>query len=442
MDEVAMTRLLHHEIFSCCHHSCALVQGLRQAVDFLVGLEVTVTTTESSNSTKERRIANVTNHAIEAAIAYLGTLEIFRMLKPKAWNTKYLVDDSVTLPSCELMIAVHIGDIGTVKTLLEREVTDGLSRAQAASKVLSLAVGQGDIKMFDLFLKYGASVKWGRPIYSATQIRPPCRQATTYGTPLEAACSIGHYPIIELLLDPKYGLTLADYKGIQPLPTLITLAYENTMRLEIRQTHRSSEEVHDLVQLLLTKGTFADQSDIQRDLLYEACKYGNEQLAAALIDACGRNPGGWHLYFAAEAGRLEMVKLLLARGAQRKLRFRYDALVAAAGKGHEKFVEILLTHEGLDLAHLDVDCKREHLVLQAFVDAACFGETHIMEVFLDRGLDLTARGCGQEAIDGATIIGQEGAVRLLRDKGVRTERLSLDENGNSRYLDPYGELRD
>jgi hypothetical protein len=121
------------------------------------------------------------------------------------------------------------------------------------------------------------------------------------------------------------------------------------------------------------------------------------------------------------------------------LTFSRDALAVAASKGRKEVVEILLAHEDLDLANLDMGRSRGMRVPRAFVEAACFGQTHIMEMFLDKSLDLAAADCGQEAIDAAAVIGHKGVVRLLLDKGTCTETYS----GNKRIMslrDPCGEF--
>lgn len=62
-----------------------------------------------------------------------------------------------------------------------------------------------------------------------------------------------------------------------------------------------------------------------------------------------------------------------------------------------------------------------------------------MELFLDEGPDFAAADCGQEAIDAAGVIGHEGALRLLLDKGMCTETYLGDKRIMS-LRDLYGEL--
>jgi hypothetical protein len=60
-------------------------------------------------------------------------------------------------------------------------------------------------------------------------------------------------------------------------------------------------------------------------------------------------------------------------------------------KSRKEDVESLLAHEGPDLANLDIRRSMGMHVSRVFVEAACFGQIHIMELFLDKGLDLAGR---------------------------------------------------
>jgi hypothetical protein len=119
-------------------------------------------------------------------------------------------------------------------------------------------------------------------------LNPSWRKSVIYRTPLETACSRGHTRIVDPLLDPTHGLTLPGE------------AYENAMRFLVRKP---------------------------RTILCDACEYGNEHLATTMIDAYSWDVAyksknmGVPLFYVAEQGQAQMVKTILARGAERVLDF-------------------------------------------------------------------------------------------------------------------------
>ena len=140
-----------------------------------------------------------------------------------------------------------------------------------------------------------------------------------------------------------------------------------------------------------------------------------------LIDATtrGRRTA---LYLAAEEGHLEMVTLLIAKGADvsRIDRHGYAALHRSAGKGHTDVVKLLIA-KGADVNHRSKAYPRGthwgswtplHM-------AAREGHKDTVEILLKKGADINARGdLGHTPLYEALIREKPDMVKLLIDKGA------------------------
>lgn len=95
--------------------------------------------------------------------------------------------------------------------------------------------------------------------------------------------------------------------------------------------------------------------------------------------------GDTALYNAARLGHLEIVRLLLQRGAEAVLpRYGgYTPINAAANNGHTKVVELLLEEHQIDIG------KPENEGRGPLYNAAYYGHYEIVRLLLDRGADAT-----------------------------------------------------
>ena len=182
----------------------------------------------------------------------------------------------------------------------------------------------------------------------------------------------------------------------------------------------------DMTKLLLKHGAKPDiHIDGEDTLLLVASEAENTELVGTLLDAgsdINWNGGmnGTALYVACRKQKTEMVKLLLAHGANPNIQQcdRYDhALQAACVNGHEEIVDLLLKHE----AKTDLIGGYFDNALQA---ACVAGNVSITRMLLSHGADATRIGgaCGNAML--AAVDGQnEMIVDILLDCGV-----SINEN--------------
>lgn len=120
------------------------------------------------------------------------------------------------------------------------------------------------------------------------------------------------------------------------------------------------------------------------------------------------------LYYAARAGLIKPVELLLIRGADINAYGRryHNALRAASIAGHQKVVQLLL-EEGADF-NIQGD---EHG--NALIAASSGGHKDVVRLLLDKGADVNALGGTYgNALQAASYWGHEDVMRFLIDKGA------------------------
>ena len=134
--------------------------------------------------------------------------------------------------------------------------------------------------------------------------------------------------------------------------------------------------------------------ELSGDPLTSACYSGNVELARFLLDR-GANPNSdypWGDYTAliwaiiGDHASLEMVRLLLARGAMVK---GTGALVAAAEHGNREAIELLLEKEDADLEEVEeygaYDGRKLDGMGTALYKAAAEGHADIVDLLLKKG---------------------------------------------------------
>ena len=139
---------------------------------------------------------------------------------------------------------------------------------------------------------------------------------------------------------------------------------------------------------------------------------------------------GTPLYYASEAGLLELVRMLIERGmdvnAQAGI-YGY-ALQAASYKGHIDVVHLLLANE----ADVNAQGGYHGNALQA---AASIDAENIMKLLFKHGADVNAVGGAYgTALIGACDCGSGNAVKLLLDKGADVNVLGDDLDGSALYI--------
>lgn len=132
----------------------------------------------------------------------------------------------------------------------------------------------------------------------------------------------------------------------------------------------------------------------------------------ATATQAGREPAMWH---AANNGRLEVMELLLDRGADLDARynFGYTILMKAAFNDYAKVVEFMLDKGA------DPNIKNE-FGGTPLMFAAGLGGTEVVQLLLDKGVDVNAVDeNGKTALMYAAKEGRTENVRLLKQAGAK-----------------------
>lgn len=241
---------------------------------------------------------------------------------------------------------------------------------ESGRTLLDLAVGLGRADVVQVLLEYGADAD------------KPSRGRT----PLEIAAAAGECLIAELLL--ANGATPAGSDAI----------------------HVAAAAGHDdVLKLLLAKPAAASpRAPSPSSSSSSALSFSSSSCATTSIDAAGRD-GKTPLRVAAEAGRRDAVRALLAAGARAEARCGTDgatALHAAARRGDEAVARLLLAHGAAGTAGV-----RDAAGRTAFEVAAEEGHA-------GRIMDLLGLG---EAVLAAARKGEARAVRRAADGGASVQ---------------------
>ena len=126
------------------------------------------------------------------------------------------------------------------------------------------------------------------------------------------------------------------------------------------------------------------------------------------------NTIGPSIYYASEAGLLQLLKQLIQTGADVNARggLYGNTLQAASYNGHQGIIHLLLD-KGADI---NASGGQHGSALQA---ASFMGHENIVQILLDAGADVNAQGgeCGN-ALHAASFMGHENIVQILLDAGA------------------------
>ncbi|KAF7047123.1 hypothetical protein CFC21_056084 [Triticum aestivum] len=284
-----------------------------------------------------------------------------------ARKKQVFVDSGIRASFVGAEVAARLVATGAVEAL--REVLDRSDPAwraadaedESGSTLLDLAVGLGRADIVQVLLEYGADAD------------KPSRGRT----PLEIAAASGECLIAELLLANG-----AKHAGSDALHVAAAAGHD------------------DVLKLLLGKPASASPRSSSSSASFSG--------SFTSIDAAGRE-GKTPLRLAAEGGRREAVKALLAAGARADTRCGTDggtALHAAARRGDEAVARLILAHGVAGTASVR-DAKGK----TAYETAAEEGHTGRIMDFLGLG----------EAILAAARKGEARAVRRAADGGASVE---------------------
>ncbi|KAF7939835.1 hypothetical protein EAE99_001640 [Botrytis elliptica] len=268
-------------------------------------------------------------------------------------------------------------------------------------------------------------------------------------TPLLIAAELGHFPVVQLLINSKANLFAKDYQQENALhkaarkghveivkqlvsvqPSLIEIPYEE--HFNKTALHIAIDRRHEgVIRALIEAGADVNASDelsltplmkVVVDNLPDAIDLLIEK--GAHVDAKGFREHA-ALSMAANAGNIVAVKKLLAAGAEvdaGKDTYSGTALVRAASSGHKN----------------DALVAKELILHGADVNAVCNGETvlmhsalhpSVMKLLIEAGANIEAKDAeGETVLHKAAKVGRDDSVQALIEAGANLHVKTFEGN--------------
>lgn len=270
---------------------------------------------------------------------------------------------------------------------------------------------------------------------------------TYYGTPLMCAARGGRCDIARLLLKHRSAEHLAEFPHRSALSLAAFDGNEETVRLllEAVQSQQWTKNQWNWLQepmveaargghqqlVDLLKETAVDLFDdsallveaLITSVLFQAAHHGHVDLVRSALDngACPNNSERSHppIWYAASRGHNNVVRLLLARGADQSQPANGNPLIIAVRRGFRSTAEVLLDHGDYDF---NLELLNEWVNTAPLKVAAEHGQAHMVRFILDRGFDLDRYPeVGQMAIKWAAANGYDTVVRMLCEAGINVD---------------------
>ncbi|XP_062525122.1 ankyrin repeat domain-containing protein 17 isoform X10 [Bombyx mori] len=288
-----------------------------------------------------------------------------------------------------LVEACSDGDVGTVRKLL----TEGRSvheTTEEGEPLLSLACSAGYYELAQVLLAMHASVE-------DRGIKGDC-------TPLMEAASAGHVDIVRLLLAHGADVNAVSGSGNTPLMYACAGGHEDCVRA-LLDNGANVEDHNENGHTPLMEAASAGHVGVAKILLEHGAginTHSNEFKESALTLACYK-------------GHLDMVRFLLAAGADRehKTDEMHTALMEASMDGHVEVARLLLD-SGAQV-NMPTDSFESPLTL-----AACGGHVDLAMLLLERGANIEeVNDEGYTPLMEAAREGHEEMVALLLGQGAQ-----------------------
>ena len=292
---------------------------------------------------------------------------------------------------CALTALAYLGDISRVKALLDAGV-DVNAGSWVMGKLLQAAVARGHTEIAVLLLKNGAD---------ANSVNSKLGK-----TALQLACLAGHEEIVRILLSPEYNLKRSGESYEQALLNIAQADNVHLMRLLVQ--HGEAELLHRMQDKMLHQASVHGAVNMVRTLLDQGADIDSTELISTTP-----------IQRAASGGHGEIVRLLIARGAQHGPKFPDPTrehecaddphtIYHAVQLGFERVVDILLD------AGDDISCNGRLSPLRAAVESE---KIQVVQYLLSKGINPHSSGA-ETALNYAAKIGNERIVRILAAHGV------------------------
>jgi ankyrin repeat protein len=276
-----------------------------------------------------------------------------------------------------LFAAIRAGDHAAVSKLLDK--TRASARDHEGATPLMHAASFADAKMLQVLLDAGADVNVASPSGATALMR-----------------GAGDPEKVKLLLAAGANASARSEMGRTPL--LVAASYAGNL---------------ESVRLLIAAGAkISDQDLMGETCLTSACKRGDAEMAAALIEAGADLTAGGRppLVWAAEEGNLETIRCLLAHGAGKVPPVLNAALSSAAGRGPVETVQLLLEN-GADPNAPSMIAGYTPLMWAAYSENV---SVETVKLLLEKGAKIDAKAAnGETPLSLAQKRGHTDIVKLL-----------------------------
>lgn len=336
---------------------------------------------------------------------------VHRELSEEVWEKWDLLNEGNSNQSYKdltaLILAAGYGCQKIVKELLNKGV-DPNQKDSGGNTPLFEAVNSGHFETVKLLLAKGANVN----------------QSVNSGwTPLMIAVANNHHKIVTLLLNKGADANSRCGKGISPL-FLATEQSDETMQ-EILLKAGAEPLTSDEMNRIMRQWSKQLMSEIKRGNIAEVKSFLEKGVSVNHIDLNGATP----LCIAAGCGQVEIVTLLLEKGADKGHGSSPEEDPLHYAIEYPKILEILLEHG--PNTHTAINTLLHNCVTAGAVES--------LKLLIEHGADTNVAIHGTPIITSACLMGNEEIIRLLLDHRADIDAalllISLQQYNSTQLLD-------
>ena len=388
--DATVSKYLEFRSLADIEYNHQLTAAIRRTAEALAPRDATDVQHSWCNNVRALCQAAITHCHPETLLCLLGSEQDWS----SAWNYNEFMKTVIERDT--LVGAAYIGKIEKVREILAS--SGDAQRGSTFGYPLQCACSGGHKDIAILLLEHGADVNHGKAILGdvALELGHPFN----FGTPLQWACLGGHEDIVRMLLEPKYELSTS----------------HSDYNIAALQAARGGH--FNIVSLL--EGTVAGKMR-RGNLLLEATKYGQLDFVRTLLnDEASLVPNlksalKRSLREAANRGHHQIVRLLLVHGVKADYGNLWTSFSVASRGGYERVVRLLLDQGTITNTWPDM-----------LVPAASKGQAHIVTFLLESRVDVTSEGYLDQivyALKAALSAGYESVVRIIVDHGISMEEV-------------------